>query len=62
VAAYNGAFAGYANLGAQWIDAASTTVQHYGVKTYVPGGAAGQTQLASWDVFVEYFIQFRKSI
>jgi len=62
VAAYNGAFGGFANLGNQWIDSASSTVQHYGIKTYVPGGAAGQTQLATWDVIVEYYIQFRKSI
>jgi hypothetical protein len=62
VAAYSGAFASFANMADQWIDANSTNVQHYGVKLYIPGGAAGQTQLQSWDVFIEYFIQFRKSI
>lgn len=33
LAAYSGAFTSYANRSKQWIDAASTTVQHYGVKT-----------------------------
>jgi hypothetical protein len=62
VAAYSGAFTSYANVQPMWIDAASTTVQHYGIKTFVPGAAAAQTQLQSWDVIVEYFIRFRKSI
>lgn len=62
LAAYTGTFVGFANVADQWIDANSTNVQHYGVKCYVPGGAAGQTALQSWDVIIEYFIQFRKSI
>jgi hypothetical protein len=62
LAAYSGAFTSYANAPSMWIDAGSTGVQHFGVKTYVPGGAAGQTLLQSWDVIVEYFIRFRKSI
>jgi len=33
VAAYTGAFTGYSNVTSPWIDAASTTVAHYGVKT-----------------------------
>jgi len=33
VAAYSGAFTSYANVESPWIDAASTTVQHYGLKT-----------------------------
>lgn len=60
--AYSGAFTSYANVAPQWIDAASTTVQHYGIKTFVPGAAASQTTLQAWDIIVEYFIRFRKSI
>lgn len=33
VAAYTGSFNGYCNVESPWIDAASGTVQHYGVKT-----------------------------
>jgi len=62
IAAYNGTFGGYANMGDVWLDAASNTVQHYGIKTLVPGVLTGQTILQSWDVTVEYFIEFRKSI
>jgi hypothetical protein len=60
VAAYNGAFSGYANMPAQWIDAATANVQHYGVKVFVPGATAAQTQLQSWTVEREYWISFRK--
>jgi hypothetical protein len=62
VAAYSGAFTSYANMAPQWIDAASTGVNHYGVKVFIPGVTAAQTLLQSWDVVVEYFISFRKSI
>lgn len=33
VASYSGAFTSYANVEAPWIDAVSTSVQHYGIKT-----------------------------
>lgn len=62
VAAYTGTFTGFITAADQWIDAASTTVQHYGIKTIVPGVIAAQTLLQSWDISIEYFIQFRKSI
>jgi hypothetical protein len=60
--AYTGSFVGFANVADQWIDAASTSVQHYGIKTFVPGVAAAQTLLQSWDVHIEYFVELRKSI
>jgi hypothetical protein len=60
--AYTGTFVGFANVADQWIDAASTTVQHYGIKTIVPGVTAAQTLLQSWDVHIEYFFEFRKTI
>lgn len=62
MAAYNGTFGGYASVASPWIDANSNTVQHYGVKLYIPGVTAGQTLLQSWEVEIEYFIQFKKVI
>lgn len=63
VATYNGAFTGYANQRSQWLDAASTTIQHYGVKLYVPAtGVVGQTVFQTWDINIEYFISFMNSI
>jgi len=62
VSAYAGGFGGFANMADQWIDAASTGVNHYGIKTWVEPAAVGQTQLQVWDVSVEYFIRFRKAI
>jgi hypothetical protein len=62
LAAYNGTFGGYASMSDVWLDAASNTVQHYGIKTFVPGVISGQTLLQSWDISVEYFLEFRKSI
>jgi hypothetical protein len=60
--AYNGTFTGYANVGDVWLDAGSNNVQHYGVKTFVPACAVGQTLLQSWDIHIEYFVEFRKAI
>lgn len=62
LSAYTGAFGGFANVADQWIDAASTGVQHYGIKIIVNGAAAAQTQLPSWKLVTEYFFEFRKSI
>jgi hypothetical protein len=61
VGAYGGAtFTGYANVTPPWIDAASTTVQHYGIKLCIPGVTAAQMQLQSWTVEREYWVSFRK--
>jgi len=62
VAAYSGTFTGYANMAPEWIDAASNNVRHYGLKFWVPAATAAQTTLQSWDVTIELFIRFRKSI
>jgi hypothetical protein len=62
VAAYTGTFTGYANMEPQWLDAASPTIQHYGVKVLIPGATAAQTLLQSWDVTIEYWIDFRNAI
>jgi hypothetical protein len=62
LSAYSGSFGGFANVADTWIDASSSTVQHYGMKIFVPGVAAAQTLLPSWQYSVEYFIAFRKAI
>jgi hypothetical protein len=63
IGAFGGStFTSYANVADLWIDAASTNVLHYGVKLFIPGTAAAQTLLQSWDITIEYFLQFRKSI
>lgn len=62
VAAYQGAFTGYASFAPTWIDVAYPNVQHYGVKYFIPQATALQTQLQSWDITIEYFFTFKKSI
>lgn len=62
-ALYTGSFNGFAQMGNNWIDAASTTVQHYGIKILVPStGVVGQTTFQVWDVTSEYFISFKNSV
>jgi hypothetical protein len=59
LAAYSGGFSSYANVAPTWVDVASASVQHYGVKLFVPQATAAQTLLQSWNVEIEYFISFR---
>jgi len=54
MAAYSGSFGSFANQGGQWIDMASPSVQHYGIKYACEGGAAGQTSLQVWDGTIRY--------
>jgi len=54
-AAYSGAFTSYANNPPQWIDIASPSVQHYGLKFGVPATAVAQ----KWNVFANYHLSFR---
>jgi len=61
MAAYSGAFTSFANEIPPWIDAASPSVQHYGVKVYLPHGIAGQTILQEFIVEREYWVSFRKT-
>jgi hypothetical protein len=60
LAAYSSTFVSFENSPPQWIDAASPSVQHYGVKLFVPQATAAQTQLQSWTVERTYWISFRK--
>jgi len=59
VAAYSGAFTSFANMPPEWLDSASPNVAHYGLKTYVPGGAAGQVLLQTWEITFELWVSFR---
>jgi len=61
VAAYSGAFTSFANLRNQWIDIASATVQHYGLKFACEAGLAGQTNLQQYQVDVELFMEFKST-
>jgi hypothetical protein len=58
--AYQGAFAGFANVGGVWNDSNSPAIQHYGVKIFVPQVTALQTQLQSWTIERDYYITWRK--
>jgi len=58
MAAYNGAFSGYANMEAEWIDLGSTDVVHYGVKIWVPALSSNTLQ-QQWKVYTEYFLSFK---
>jgi hypothetical protein len=62
ISAYSGAFTSFANSQPTWIDCASPGVLHYGMKIIIPQATAAQTQLQSWEVNVEYFVQFRSVI
>jgi hypothetical protein len=55
VAAYSGAFTSYANVESPWLDAVSTTVQHYGVKTAWTVTDTAYTQ----DILARFHVEFR---
>jgi hypothetical protein len=59
VAAYNGAFGGYRNETAPWIDCASDTVQHYGIKFGCDAGVNAQTLLQVWTITARLRVSFR---
>jgi len=62
MAVYSGAFTSFAMVPKDgWIDVASPTVQHYGIKYGIEAGAVGQTQLQSWKVIFTYYLEFRYS-
>lgn len=63
LSAYAGSFGSYVNVGGVWIDTASTTVQHFGLKIGVPPVDTSQTLLQEWKIEIEYFISLdRKSV
>jgi len=56
-AVYSGAFTSFGNETCPWIDAASTTVQHYGLKSAWTTSSA----VCAYDLVVRAWIQFRNS-
>lgn len=60
VAAYGGAFTQFKNVPADWIDVASTSVQHYGFKSIVEPTATGTTQ--AYVMVTRLHIDFRNTI
>jgi hypothetical protein len=60
MAAYGGSvFTSFANAQGQWIDAASASVPHYGVKMGIDGGDSGQTNLQVVQITMRYKISFK---
>jgi hypothetical protein len=55
VAAYSGTFTSYANESAPWIDCASSSVQHYGIKVAMSATSAAQV----YDIVVRARLEFR---
>jgi hypothetical protein len=55
VAAYSGAFTSFSNMEADWIDSASNTVQHYGLKWACSATTAAQT----YNLTVRARVSFR---
>jgi len=59
MAAYSTAFTSFANMNAEWIDAASTAVVHYGVKYALDVGNSGS--LAVYDLIVNTVWDWRSA-
>lgn len=57
VAAYQGAFTGYANFKSLWLDAANTAVEHYGVKYCISQPSANW--VTSWRLVATYYMAFK---
>lgn len=52
-----GVFASFENKKSNWIDVASTTVEHYGFKALFPATAVAGTM--NYDVFCDYYFSFK---
>ncbi len=57
LAAYSGAFTSYANDKNRWIDAASPSVQHYGLKCTVTQSTS--TNVQTWYLYVRYHVELK---
>jgi hypothetical protein len=55
-ALYSGAFSSYGSLASPWIDAASLTVQHYGLKTGIIQSTSSNAH--GWYIFATLFVDF----
>lgn len=58
VAVYSGAFTSFANAPADWIDCASSSVQHYGIK----GAISNTTSVSTWIYSARVKIAFRQTL
>jgi hypothetical protein len=59
-ALYDGAFTAFANVDfAPWINTASVTVRHYGLKWAVTGSGVGAVPYQTWNVDHRYTVRFR---
>jgi hypothetical protein len=58
LAAYSGVFTSFANVYGQWYDAVSSSVQHYGIKYYIP---AVPTSVYTIQPIAHYHIQCRST-
>jgi hypothetical protein len=61
LAAYSGTFTSYANMEDQWVDIASTAVQHYGIKWALEAGGVAQTILQLVNYEVTLWVKFRST-
>jgi hypothetical protein len=59
VGAYNGTFVGFANQSDQWIDCATPTVQHYGIKWGIPALINNTYSNGNIALTVRYVIEFK---
>jgi len=59
LAAYQGAFTGYSSQ-TGWIDCAYPSVEHYGIRYWLPTCTASFTP--EWDIDVKYHLEFRNVI
>jgi hypothetical protein len=60
VSAYQGAFTGFANFQDQWIDSASSGIQHYGVKYALSHGTTAPPTTVYFSLYCHALVDFRK--
>jgi len=56
-----GAFSGYAVQKASWVDCANQAVAHYGVKGVFTALQAVSTSIATYNVYIKYYVSFRNT-
>lgn len=59
LAAYNGAFTGYTSQKPMFLDCASSSIQHYGIKVGIPQNT--NSYLMPWKFSAEYVVSFRRT-
>lgn len=52
----------YMSVVPQWLNTSSEDVQHYGLKYFVPQVNAAQTILQTWQITIEYWVEFSKVV